>query len=304
MNYYSRHIGDYLKDTAHLTLLEHGIYARLLDVYYTREAGIADDQAARLIGARTPEEREALACVLEEFFELVEGVWTQKRCEQEIEDARRRIDTARQNGRSGGRPRKKPSGLFEQNPEETQRVFCGFPKQNPDETQTKALQSQSQSQSQELRPRGVSSKTLSSSGPDVPGETSAAGPPEPDRSAAQIVDRVFLHWRETWGHPRAKLDEKRRRRIRDALRLGYSEADLCQAISGYRNSPHHTGQNDRDTVFDDLELLLRDAKHIDAGLRFYAEPPRTNLSAQTRRIIDQTADWVPPELREVKHAIG
>jgi uncharacterized protein YdaU (DUF1376 family) len=32
VNYYERHIGDYLKDTAHLSLLEHGIYTRLLDV--------------------------------------------------------------------------------------------------------------------------------------------------------------------------------------------------------------------------------------------------------------------------------
>ena len=40
MNFYKRHIGDYIKKAGHLTLLEHGIYARLMDVYYTREAGI------------------------------------------------------------------------------------------------------------------------------------------------------------------------------------------------------------------------------------------------------------------------
>ena len=34
MNYHKRHIGDYLKDTAHLSLLEH-VYARLLDVRTT-----------------------------------------------------------------------------------------------------------------------------------------------------------------------------------------------------------------------------------------------------------------------------
>lgn len=46
MNFYKRHIGDYIKDAAHLSLLEHGVYARLMDVYYTREAGIPDGQAA------------------------------------------------------------------------------------------------------------------------------------------------------------------------------------------------------------------------------------------------------------------
>lgn len=87
MNFYKRHIGDYLKDTAHLSLLEHGVYTRLLDVYYTREAGIPDDQAARLIGARARDEVAALKVVLGEFFELVDGTWVQQRCEREIADA-------------------------------------------------------------------------------------------------------------------------------------------------------------------------------------------------------------------------
>lgn len=84
MNYYERHIGDYLKDTAHLTLLEHGVYTRLLDVYYTREGPIPTKEAARLIGARDKDERAALQMVLGEFFtESPEG-WRQKRCDEEI----------------------------------------------------------------------------------------------------------------------------------------------------------------------------------------------------------------------------
>lgn len=85
MNYYERHIGDYLKDTAHLSLLEHGVYTRLLDVYYTREAALPDSDVARLIGARSKDERAAMRTVLEEFFRLVDGAWVQRRCEQEIE---------------------------------------------------------------------------------------------------------------------------------------------------------------------------------------------------------------------------
>ena len=69
----------------HLSLLEHGIYGRLLDVYYTREAAIPDAQAARLIGARSKDEREALTAVLGEFFDLVDGMWHQSRCDAEIE---------------------------------------------------------------------------------------------------------------------------------------------------------------------------------------------------------------------------
>lgn len=110
------------------------------------------------------------------------------------------------------------------------------------------------------------------------------------------VQRVFDHWKTVWNKPRARLDEKRRKLIRAALK-NYTEADLCQSISGYQNSPHHLGQNDRDTVYDDIGLFLRDSQHIDAGLRFYEQPPRIGLSKATRDILDNTADWMPPELR-------
>lgn len=86
LNYYERHIGDYLKDTAHLSLLEHGVYGRLLDVYYTRERGIDNEEAARIVGARSREERSALERVLFEFFhQEPSGTWTHGRCDREIE---------------------------------------------------------------------------------------------------------------------------------------------------------------------------------------------------------------------------
>ncbi len=84
MNYYERHIGDYLKDTAHLSLLEHGVYTRLMDVYYTREGAIPAAEVARLVGARSKDEREALQAVLGEFFQLADGAHTQARCDREI----------------------------------------------------------------------------------------------------------------------------------------------------------------------------------------------------------------------------
>jgi uncharacterized protein YdaU (DUF1376 family) len=107
MNFYKRHIGDYIKKAGHLTLLEHGIYARLMDVYYTREAGIPEDKAARLIGARTKDEQQALASVLEEFFDLVDGTWVQNRCEEEVAAASAQADANRTNGKKGGRPKGK-----------------------------------------------------------------------------------------------------------------------------------------------------------------------------------------------------
>jgi uncharacterized protein YdaU (DUF1376 family) len=95
MNYYERHIGDYLKDTAHLSLLEHGIYTRLMDVYYTKETGFSTSDVARLIGARSKDEKNALQIVLQEFFILVDGAYVQARCDREIKRYKDKQDKAR-----------------------------------------------------------------------------------------------------------------------------------------------------------------------------------------------------------------
>ncbi len=126
MNFYKRHIGDYLRDAGHLTLLEHGAYTRLLDVYYTREGAIPEEQAARLIGARTREERDAVDRVLAEFFELVDGAWTQRRCEREIEAATTKAERNREIGRRGGRPKKTETQTDTDTDTETE------PRKNPD----------------------------------------------------------------------------------------------------------------------------------------------------------------------------
>jgi hypothetical protein len=110
------------------------------------------------------------------------------------------------------------------------------------------------------------------------------------------VDRVFEHWRSTWNHPAAVLDAKRRRTITAALRA-YSADQLIEAIDGYRASPHHTGQNERGTVYDEITLFLRDAAHIDAGLRFARQAPRADLSKLTRRNVAAVETWTPPEAR-------
>jgi uncharacterized protein YdaU (DUF1376 family) len=123
MNYYERHLGDYARDTAHLSMMEHGAYNLLLDRYYATEQGIPADQVHRLARARTREERAAVDAVLQEFFTLQEGVWINKRATQEILKAQGRIQAAQQNGKRGGRPKKteeKPTGFVPGSNSETQ----------------------------------------------------------------------------------------------------------------------------------------------------------------------------------------
>jgi hypothetical protein len=118
---------------------------------------------------------------------------------------------------------------------------------------------------------------------------SSAKPPDP-------VTQVFGHWCKVWNHPGAHLDAKRRATIGKALK-GYSADELCESISGYLNSGHHAGQNDRNTVYDGLHLLLRDADHIDAGLRFARAPPELS-SKLTQHNVAVLNNWRPSEMRD------
>ncbi len=69
-HWYPRYTGDYAAKTADLSLLEHGVYAVLLDHYYSTAKPL-DANAARLqriCKAFAEDEKEALQSVLDRFF--------------------------------------------------------------------------------------------------------------------------------------------------------------------------------------------------------------------------------------------
>lgn len=86
MNYYEHHLGDYMRDTAHLSMLEDAAYRRLLDAYYVREKPLPLDpkECAKLARATSKPERDAVAYVLREFFERREDGYHQRRADVEI----------------------------------------------------------------------------------------------------------------------------------------------------------------------------------------------------------------------------
>lgn len=87
MHKYFRSIGDYAKDTRHLTLLEHGAYTLLLDLAYTTEKPLPADLTSlfRLCCARTKAEQDAVETVVKEFFQQCpEGGWIQNRVKREL----------------------------------------------------------------------------------------------------------------------------------------------------------------------------------------------------------------------------
>jgi hypothetical protein len=74
---------------------------------------------------------------------------------------------------------------------------------------------------------------------------------------------VFEAWITSTGKTgRTRLDNKRRRLITQALE-SYPLEDVLDAVDGWKNVAHNRGENDRHRKFNSLELLLRDAEHIE-----------------------------------------
>lgn len=124
MHYYQFNIGDYIKSTGHLSILEDIAYRRMLDRYYDTENPLIDDIEKLCRFIRMPNNKKETQTILEEFFSLTARGWIQKRALKELKSYSAKAQAARDNGKKGGRPKK------------TQSVKSA----NPVLTQTKAKQ--------------------------------------------------------------------------------------------------------------------------------------------------------------------
>jgi uncharacterized protein YdaU (DUF1376 family) len=87
MHYYSHHVGDYHRDTAHLSILEHGVYRLLMDSYYSTERPLPSDHTVlcRIVRAVSKAERDAVAMIAASFFTNDGGMLKHNRIERELE---------------------------------------------------------------------------------------------------------------------------------------------------------------------------------------------------------------------------
>lgn len=108
MNYYKRNLGDFARDTAHLSQGQIGAYDLLLDWYYANERPLPADinDVYRVARSYTKEERGNTEKVLKDFFVLTPNGWVQKRAEKELLVYSEKADQNRSNGIKGGRPKK------------------------------------------------------------------------------------------------------------------------------------------------------------------------------------------------------
>jgi hypothetical protein len=81
-----------------------------------------------------------------------------------------------------------------------------------------------------------------------------------ERAAVRLV---FEAWQRDTGHHRAILDKKRGRRILARLREGFTPERMILAITNRRNDPWLMGQGDSPRVFDEIDVVLRDAAQVE-----------------------------------------
>jgi len=141
MHFYTHHIGDYNRDTPYLSLVEHGAYRVLMDLYYVAERPLKAnmDLLCRVCKCNSEIERDAVALVVENFFVERDGLLFHKRIDGEIENYKRHAELSAQAGRRSGEVRraKKTPSIQTNAPSNGKRTTVHDPLNgNANETQT------------------------------------------------------------------------------------------------------------------------------------------------------------------------
>lgn len=121
-----------------------------------------------------------------------------------------------------------------------------------------------------------------------------------EQTQLDAVKTIFAFWQKVMDSPKSVLDDKRKRVITKALK-GYTPADICIAIRGCSKTPHNMGQNAQNTKYNGLDLILRDADHIDRFIRNDAGQARAGAGSES---IEDTNARVMRELMGASASAG
>jgi uncharacterized protein YdaU (DUF1376 family) len=164
VNYYRRYVGDYLRDTTRLSMLEHGAYNLLLDYYYAerKPLSLQVEEIYRATRALLPEERKAVDKVLARYFEKRKDGYHNPRADQELGKFAHAIEKMSEAGSQGAKARWGKDRVPHKNPNE---VSDGVAMQPPTSNlQPPASSLQSTNLQQRQKPIASSAKALSASG--------------------------------------------------------------------------------------------------------------------------------------------
>jgi uncharacterized protein YdaU (DUF1376 family) len=104
MHYYQFNIKDYSFAAIRMSLMEDLAFRRMLDLFYESEKPLPHElsRVAKLIGMK--DYQEEIRDVLNEFWNETESGWVNDRANEEVAKYQAKADSARVNGKKGGRP--------------------------------------------------------------------------------------------------------------------------------------------------------------------------------------------------------
>ncbi len=162
-------------------------YRKMLDRYYLKELPLPNNvkQIARKIGMS--EYTNEVQNILDDFFSLVDDEYHHEKADKNLTEYHAKAETARVNGKKGGRPKKTQSKPTP-NPEETQLVNLA----NPEETGSKANHKPITNNQEQVKD---TAQTSSESELDIAGYLPTN---KKDESYAVLVSDVEL-WNDNYG---------------------------------------------------------------------------------------------------------
>lgn len=235
--FYKRFIGDYQRDTNHLSILEHGVYALLLDNFYATGKPLPKDEPAlaRMLRAVTGDERKAIRSVLEQFWVEQDGGYVNSRALAEIVKADEY--SRKQSDRAYTRWNKHASADANAMPAQSQRISTG-----------NANHSHSHSHSQTPEPK-PEPQPDSKKGVAVPRKFRA---PEGAKRALTIPEDItlaFSHWDDLANEVGLKTVQKitstRRKHMKARLADCGGLDGWKDALQKVRESSFLKGENNR-----------------------------------------------------------
>lgn len=98
---------------------------------------------------------------------------------------------------------------------------------------------------------------------------------EPVKRMRERLKEVFEYWQVVMEKPKSSLTPERQKKIEDRL-YKHSVDEIKSAIDGCRGSPHNMGQNDRNTEFNDIELICRTETKLEQFIERASKPKVEN----------------------------
>lgn len=262
MHYYQHNIKDFNNATRHLTHVERVLYRDSIELYYDTEQPLTSVLSVlfRRLRAVTDDEKAAVEYVLSEFFYLVDGVYRHDRCDSEIEKYHSNSSAKARAGKaSADSRRKKKEAAIEHNLTGVEQAL------NTCTTREQQTKNQEPITINQLKDKTLSAK------------------PDP-------ATRIFDYWVGVMDKntETTKLTPKRGKAIKARLKI-YSEDQIKTAIDNCRADSWSMGHNDRQTPFNDIELICRSGEKLES---FISKVQMSGSSLKVDKNINVTERWL------------